>query len=104
MHHCIPERSALGSGVVAKRLFTGTITLVIVTLALLTSLAPAMAAFPQRAITLIVPFAAGGGTDAIARIVAEHMAKTLGHAIIIENVPGAGGTTATIRTARATAD
>jgi tripartite-type tricarboxylate transporter receptor subunit TctC len=63
-----------------------------------------MAAFPERAITLIVPFAAGGGTDAIARVVAEHMAKTLGHAIIIENVPGAGGTTAAIRTARATAD
>jgi putative tricarboxylic transport membrane protein len=104
MHHCVPDRSALGAGVVAKRLFTGTMTLVIITFALLTSLAPAMAAFPERAITLIVPFAAGGGTDAIARVVAEHMAKTLGQAIIIENVPGAGGTTATIRTARATAD
>src|ERR1700694_380953 len=104
MHHCVLDRSALGADAVAKRLFSGTITLAIVTLALLTSLAPAMAAFPERAITLIVPFAAGGGTDAIARIVAEHMAKTLGQAIIIENVPGAGGATATMRTARGAAE
>ena len=104
MHHCIPELNALAGGAGAKRLFSGTMALMTVTLALLTSLVPAMAAFPERAITLIVPFAAGGGTDAIARIVAEHMARTLGQAIIIENMPGAGGTTATIRTARAAAD
>jgi tripartite-type tricarboxylate transporter receptor subunit TctC len=65
---------------------------------------PASAQYPSRPITLIVPFAAGGPTDTVARIVAEHMAKTLGQAMIIENVPGAGGTTATRRTAQATPD
>ena len=53
---------------------------------------------------MIVPFAAGGPTDVIARIVTGHMAQTLGQTIIIENVVGAGGTTATARAARATND
>jgi tripartite-type tricarboxylate transporter receptor subunit TctC len=53
---------------------------------------------------MIVPFAAGGPTDVIARIVTGHMAQTLGQSIIIENVVGAGGTTATTRAARATND
>ena len=61
-------------------------------------------AYPARPITLIVPFGAGGPTDVIARIVADHMSRTLGRSIIIENVPGAGGTTATTRTMRATPD
>jgi tripartite-type tricarboxylate transporter receptor subunit TctC len=60
--------------------------------------------YPTRSITMIVPFAAGGPTDVIARIVTGHMAQTLGQAIIIENVVGAGGTTATTRAARATND
>jgi tripartite-type tricarboxylate transporter receptor subunit TctC len=60
--------------------------------------------YPTRAITMIVPFAAGGPTDVIARIVTGHMAQTLGQSIIIENVVGAGGTTATTRAARATND
>jgi tripartite-type tricarboxylate transporter receptor subunit TctC len=60
--------------------------------------------YPTRNITMIVPFAAGGPTDVIARIVTGHMAQTLGQAIIIENVVGAGGTTATTRAARATND
>ena len=58
---------------------------------------PALADYPDRPITMVVPFAAGGGTDTIARIVVEHMAKTLGQPIIIENAPGAGGTTASSR-------
>jgi tripartite-type tricarboxylate transporter receptor subunit TctC len=53
---------------------------------------------------MIVPFAAGGPTDVIARIVTGHMAQTLGQTIIIENVVGAGGTTATTRAARAAND
>ena len=61
-------------------------------------------AYPTRSITMIVPFAAGGPTDVIARIVTGHMAQTLGQAIIIENVVGAGGTTATTRAARAAND
>jgi tripartite-type tricarboxylate transporter receptor subunit TctC len=67
--------------------------------------APAKAQnYPTRSITMIVPFAAGGPTDVIARIVTGHMAQTLGQSIIIENVVGAGGTTATTRAARATND
>src|SRR5438046_3155821 len=61
-------------------------------------------AYPTRSFTMIVPFAAGGPTDVIARIVTGHMAQTLGQAIIIENVVGAGGTTATTRAARAAND
>ncbi|UVO31261.1 tripartite tricarboxylate transporter substrate-binding protein [Bradyrhizobium arachidis] len=60
--------------------------------------------YPTRNITMIVPFAAGGPTDVISRIVTAHMAQTLGQSIIIENVVGAGGTTATTRAARATND
>src|SRR2546421_10619910 len=70
-----------------------TIRSVIGTVALLASALPAVADFPERNITLIVPFAAGGSTDVIARIVGDHMAKTLGRSIIIENDSGAGGTT-----------
>jgi tripartite-type tricarboxylate transporter receptor subunit TctC len=53
---------------------------------------------------LIVPFAAGGPTDVISRIVAEHMSRTLGQPIIIENIVGAGGTTASTRAMRAAPD
>ena len=67
--------------------------------------APAFAQdYPTRTITMIVPFAAGGPTDVVARIVTGHMAQTLGQSIIIENVVGAGGTTATARAARAAND
>ncbi|QIP08224.1 tripartite tricarboxylate transporter substrate binding protein BugD [Bradyrhizobium symbiodeficiens] len=67
--------------------------------------APAEAqTYPTRSITMIVPFAAGGPTDVISRIVTGHMAQTLGQSIIIENVVGAGGTTATSRAARAAND
>jgi tripartite-type tricarboxylate transporter receptor subunit TctC len=60
--------------------------------------------YPMRPITMIVPFAAGGPTDVIARIVTGHMAQTLGQSIIIENVVGAGGTTGATRAARAAND
>ena len=60
--------------------------------------------YPSRNITMIVPFAAGGPTDVIARIVTGHMQQTLGQSIIIENVVGAGGTTASARAARSTPD
>ena len=64
----------------------------------------AQAAWPERPITVIVPFAAGGPTDTITRIVGEHMARTLGQAIIVENVAGAGGTTGISRGAQAKPD
>ena len=60
--------------------------------------------YPTRPITMIVPFAAGGPTDIIARIVADHMSKTLGQQIVIENVVGAGGTTGATRAMRANPD
>jgi tripartite-type tricarboxylate transporter receptor subunit TctC len=66
--------------------------------------AAAQSDYPRQSITLIVPFAAGGPTDVISRIVGEHMSRTLGQPIIIENVVGAGGTTASTRAARATPD
>jgi putative tricarboxylic transport membrane protein len=60
--------------------------------------------YPMRPITEIVPFAAGGPTDIIARLVGENMSKTLGQQLVIENVAGAGGTTGTTRGAHATPD
>jgi tripartite-type tricarboxylate transporter receptor subunit TctC len=73
--------------------------------ALALAAAPAAAQdYPTRPITLIVPFAAGGPTDVISRIVSEHMSRTLGQQIVIENVVGAGGTTASTRAKRANPD
>ena len=46
--------------------------------------------YPERPITVVVPFAAGGPTDIVARIVSEHMSRTLGQQLIVENVGGAG--------------
>ncbi len=66
--------------------------------------ARAQEAYPSRAITMIVPFAAGGTSDVIARIVAEEMSRRLGQRIIHENVGGAGGTVALARAARAAPD
>ena len=51
---------------------------------------PARAAYPERIVRIVVPFAPGGGTDVIARALAQEMAKDLGASIIIENKPGAG--------------
>ena len=78
-----------------------------------TALALAVAAFagtaqaqtyPAKTITMVVPFAAGGPTDIIARIMADHMGRTLGQTIVVENVAGAGGTTASLRVSKATPD
>ena len=66
--------------------------------------APALAAYPERPVTVVVPFAAGGATDVIARLYADHMSRTLGQQLVIENVTGAGGTIAATRVARATPD
>ncbi|MBR1211502.1 tripartite tricarboxylate transporter substrate-binding protein [Bradyrhizobium sp. JYMT SZCCT0180] len=60
--------------------------------------------YPKRPVTMIVPFAAGGTSDVIARVVAEEMAKSLGQPIVIENIVGAGGSIALARAARAEAD
>jgi tripartite-type tricarboxylate transporter receptor subunit TctC len=60
--------------------------------------------YPSRPITLIVPYAAGGGNDAMARVAADKMSKTLGQQIVIENRGGAGGTIATRQVAKAEPD
>jgi tripartite-type tricarboxylate transporter receptor subunit TctC len=60
--------------------------------------------YPARPITVIVPFAAGGPTDVIARIIGDNMSKTLGQTLVIENVVGAGGTTGITRAKRAKND
>ena len=60
--------------------------------------------YPSRPITLIVPYAAGGGNDVMARIVAEQMSKSLGQQIVIENKGGAGGSIATRQIAKAAPD
>lgn len=61
-------------------------------------------AWPQRAIMLIVPFAAGGGTDAFARPLAQQLDTQLGVRVLVENRPGAGGTAGAAAAARATPD
>jgi tripartite-type tricarboxylate transporter receptor subunit TctC len=61
-------------------------------------------AFPTRPITIIVPFPAGGSTDAISRIVGEPMRRSLGQPIVIENVSGADGSIGVGRVARARPD
>jgi tripartite-type tricarboxylate transporter receptor subunit TctC len=61
-------------------------------------------AYPSRPITMIVPFAAGGPTDTIARTLAEHMRVSLGQPVILENVTGAAGSIAAGRVARAAGD
>jgi tripartite-type tricarboxylate transporter receptor subunit TctC len=61
-------------------------------------------AYPTRSITIIVPFAPGGVTDVSARVVGEHMSRTLGQQFVVENFPGAGGTTGSVRAMRAIPD
>jgi tripartite-type tricarboxylate transporter receptor subunit TctC len=60
--------------------------------------------FPTRPITMIVPYAAGGPTDTIARVIGDRMGQSLGQAVVIENVAGAAGTIAAARVARAASD
>jgi tripartite-type tricarboxylate transporter receptor subunit TctC len=60
--------------------------------------------YPTRPVTLVVPYAAGGGNDVIARIVAEKMSASLGQSIVIENRGGAGGTIATRQVAKSEPD
>lgn len=79
---------------------------VIATVAALVVSAGAAAAqtYPSRNITMIVPFAAGGPSDAIARLVAQSMSNTLKQQVIVENVAGAGGTAGAARLTKAEKD
>ena len=60
--------------------------------------------YPEQPITFVVPFSAGGPTDAVTRLIADPMAKTLGQSIVVQNVTGAGGTVAAGQVAKAPAD
>ncbi len=66
--------------------------------------AQAQAAFPERPVTLVVPFAAGGSTDVVARVIAEKMSADLGQQVIVQNVAGAGGSLGAGNVARAEPD
>jgi tripartite-type tricarboxylate transporter receptor subunit TctC len=77
----------------------------LIVLTLIAASLPAFAQdYPTRPITLVVPYAAGGGNDAMARTVADRMGRTLGQQVIVENKPGAGGNIATRAAAKAAPD
>ena len=82
-----------------KKLF-----LTLVAAAVLPLSALAQGAWPDKPVTVVVPFGAGGGVDAAARIVLPKLAERLGQQVIIENVPGASGTIGTQRVAKAKPD
>src|SRR5436190_24105719 len=84
----------------ASRIFAG----LVCSLAALVPLAAAAQEYPSRPITLIVPFAPGGSTDVIARVIGEAMRAQLGQPIIIENRAGAGGSLGTAAIAKADPD
>ena len=68
------------------------------------SVGAALAEYPDKAVNVVVPFAAGGPTDKVARDFAESLRKPLGNTVVVENVGGAGGTIATAKVARAAPD
>jgi tripartite-type tricarboxylate transporter receptor subunit TctC len=79
--------------------------LVAVAAAMLSGLVAAKAqGFPSRPITMVVALPAGGGVDALARVLADHMRVTLGQPIIVENMGGAGGTLSIARVVRSAPD
>jgi tripartite-type tricarboxylate transporter receptor subunit TctC len=77
---------------------------VITTNAILSNPAFAQSGYPDRPITLVVPFAPGGSTSIVARAISDRMSETLGQKIVIDNRPGAGGTIGTKAVAGATPD
>jgi tripartite-type tricarboxylate transporter receptor subunit TctC len=80
--------------------------LVALALAVAASVATAQAqqVYPSRPLTMVVPFAAGGGTDVLGRIIGRRLSEVLGQQVIIENVGGAGGMMGSARVAKATPD
>ena len=98
------QRSRLGSRLRDGLCAFASLSAGIVTFCLPSEVVRAQVTFPSKEIVLIVPFAAGGPTDIVARIVAERMSKTLGQQIQLENVIGSGGATAAIRAKRSPPD
>jgi tripartite-type tricarboxylate transporter receptor subunit TctC len=77
---------------------------ILVAAAALLTLGLAHAAYPERPVSIVVPYGAGGGTDLLARLLASEMGTQLGQKFIVENVPGAGGVVGTRRVMEAKAD
>ncbi|MBN9406701.1 MAG: tripartite tricarboxylate transporter substrate binding protein BugD [Burkholderiales bacterium] len=76
----------------------------IAVIGLMAASAAAWAEFPDKSVSLVVPFSAGGPSDKIARDLAEALRKPLGQTVVVENTAGAGGTIGAARVARATPD
>ncbi|MGV0963646.1 MAG: Bug family tripartite tricarboxylate transporter substrate binding protein [Polynucleobacter sp.] len=87
-----------------KTLFAGIAAVVSAGTLLGSNIASAQKDWPTKSIQLVVPFAAGGPTDTIARLIAVPMGQALGQTVVVENVPGAGGTIASTKVARAAPD
>jgi tripartite-type tricarboxylate transporter receptor subunit TctC len=87
-----------------KTLFAGIAAFVSASALLTSNIAAAEKDWPTKSIQLVVPFAAGGPTDTIARLIAVPMGQALGQTVVVENVNGAGGTIASTKVARATPD
>jgi tripartite-type tricarboxylate transporter receptor subunit TctC len=87
-----------------KTLFAGIAAVVSAGTLLGSNIASAQTDWPTKNIQLVVPFAAGGPTDSIARLIAVPMGQALGQTVVVENVPGAGGTIASTKVARAAPD
>jgi tripartite-type tricarboxylate transporter receptor subunit TctC len=79
-------------------------TFIVSAAALAAGTGAARAAWPERPVTMVVPFAAGSGTDTVARIVAEQLAAKLGQGVVVENRAGANGSVAATFVARANPD
>jgi tripartite-type tricarboxylate transporter receptor subunit TctC len=82
-----------------KKLFALALALLIASIA-----TAAAETYPSRPVTIVVPYPAGGPTDTLARILADHMRTTLGQSVIVENVAGGGGSVGVARVARAAPD
>jgi tripartite-type tricarboxylate transporter receptor subunit TctC len=74
------------------------------TLLALVTPAAAQDSYPTRPVTMVVPFAAGGASDVIARLIVDQMSQSLGQRIVVENVAGAGGSTGMARASRTAPD
>ena len=92
MHTLVPKRRTLGLAMLA----TGALALA--------PFAAQAQAFPSKALTIVVPFSAGGTTDILARVVGQFMSKDLGQPVVIDNRPGAGGNIGAQMVARAAPD
>ncbi len=98
-----PNRRNLNESAQTMNGFARICSLLLLTASLCPATAPAQA-WPAKPIRLVVPFAAGGNTDSIARISAEFLGKQIGQVVIVENKPGANGALAAEAVARAPAD